>query len=83
MPKLKEGLVSTSENDGAAILDSETGVISTLNSTGAYIWTGLSQGLSLDEISIGLARETGEPQMRVHHDVTRFVDQLRAEGLLQ
>lgn len=83
MVRVKTGLESTIDNDGAAILDAETGVISTLNPTGAYVWKHLSAGLSLEEIIAGLAVETGESASLIERDVRKFVDQLQKEGLVQ
>jgi hypothetical protein len=83
MLKLKVGLQSTVDCDGAVILDGETGVISTLNPTGAYVWSQVSEGRSLDEIVAGLSAETGEAPPTIEPDVLRFIDELHQEGLLR
>ncbi len=81
--RIKAGLTSAIDGDGAAILDADTGLISTLNSTGARVWSGICQGTPLDEIAGNIAAETGEAISVIDSDVRGFVDQLRAEGLIQ
>ena len=68
--------------DGAAVLDTKQGLISTLNSTGAYVWQGLERGESLETIAASLSRETGEQPEVVGRDVRDFVEVLRAQQLL-
>ena len=68
--------------DGAAVLDTKLGSISTLNSTGAYVWQGLERGESLETIVANLSRETGEQPEVVGRDVRDFVETLRAQQLL-
>jgi hypothetical protein len=41
---IKEHLRTISNEDGAAILDTESGDLSTLNATGAYVWEALQRG---------------------------------------
>lgn len=83
MLRVKAGVESATDGDGAAVLDADTGVISTLNSTGAYVWNKLCSGTPLQEIVRGLAIETGEQAASVEPDVQKFVEQLRAEGLVR
>jgi hypothetical protein len=70
------------DQDGAAILDIERGLISTLNPTGGYVWERLQRGESLDAIIGDLARETGEEYLRVESDVRKFVEDLKTNHLL-
>jgi hypothetical protein len=58
------------QDDGAAVLDTERGTISTLNTTGAYIWQALERGQREEDIVDGLARETGEFPDTIRDDVT-------------
>jgi hypothetical protein len=46
--------------DGAAILDTKLGQISTLNTTGAYVWQALERGEAMQTIVASLVRETDE-----------------------
>ena len=66
------------DRDGAAILDIERGLVSTLNSTGAYVWQGLQRGASLETIIANLASETGEESLLVEGDAE--VGVVRTEG---
>lgn len=70
------------DQDGAAILDIERGSISTLNSTGAYIWQGLERGESFETIVANLVRESGEEKPIVECDVREFIESLREKYLL-
>jgi Coenzyme PQQ synthesis protein D (PqqD) len=75
-------LQSVFDRDGAAILDIERGLISTLNPTGAYVWQGLQRGESLETIIANLARESGEEFLMVERDVRKFVEDLKQKLLL-
>lgn len=67
--------------DGAAILDTEAGQITTLNSTGAMVWQALERGEDLDAIAATIARETGEQIETVKKDVGEFIEALRKKDL--
>lgn len=68
--------------DGAAILNIKAGKISTLNTSGAYIWQALERGADIESIAQGLSRETGEQLEAVKKDVTDFIDALKKQDLL-
>ena len=68
--------------DGAAVLDTERGTISTLNTTGAYIWQALERGQREEDIVDQLARETGESPNTIRHDVKDFIASLRDQKML-
>jgi hypothetical protein len=70
------------DQDGAAVLDIERGLISTLNPIGAYVWQGLQRGESLETIIAKLAHETGEESLMVERDVREFVEDLKQKRLL-
>jgi Coenzyme PQQ synthesis protein D (PqqD) len=67
--------------DGAAILDTKRGKISTLNTTGAYVWQALERGEDVETIAVNLARETGEQLDRLKRDVLEFIDDLKKQHL--
>jgi len=69
-------------HDGAAILDTRLGNITTLNPTGIYIWQALGRGESVEAIALDLARDTGEEISALERDVREFIDALRGQGLL-
>jgi hypothetical protein len=69
-------------NDGAAVLDTQRGMISTLNATGAYIWEAFQRGDSEETITEQLARSTGEDLELVRRDVREFVEALKEKHLL-
>lgn len=75
--------ISTMVNrDGAAILDTKVGTISTLNPTGAYVWQALERGEDMEMITANLVRETGEQMDTVKNDVQEFIDALKKQHLL-
>lgn len=67
--------------DGAIILDMTAGTITTLNSTGAFVWQGLQHGDTPEAIARLLARETGEQIDLVTSDVRQFIAALKNEKL--
>lgn len=68
--------------DGAAILDTKAGRISTLNASGAYVWQALEHGDELETIAEGLSRQTGEPTETVKRDLVEFIEALKKQNLL-
>jgi predicted Rdx family selenoprotein len=68
--------------DGAVILNTTTGGITTLNSTGALIWQALERGEALETIAANLACETGEQMDSLKRDVREFMNVLKEQKLL-
>lgn len=66
--------------DGTVVLDLEEGTVTTLNSTGSYIWKGISSGEARSVIAENLARETGTELSVVQEDVFSFLSMLRERG---
>ena len=81
MPNANLHLRAIANEDGAAILDTKRGTISTLNPTGAYIWQALERGESVETIAASLARETGEHVDTVKRDLREFVESLKEQEL--
>jgi len=79
---IKEHLRTISNEDGAAILDTESGDLSTLNATGAYVWEALQRGVDEPTIISALAQETGEPLEIVAADIRAFLASLNERTLL-
>jgi hypothetical protein len=75
-------LRTIANQDGAAILDTEAGRITTLNSTGAFVWQSLERAKEIEAIAEALARQTGEPIEAVREDVVDFVEALKKQNLL-
>jgi hypothetical protein len=76
MNERSEHLRTVTNNDGAAILDVDRGVITTLNATGAFVWERLQRNATLDSVVADLAQETGQDPAIVRRDVTEFARQL-------
>ena len=74
-------LRTIANQDGAVILNSMAGTITTLNSTGAFVWQGLERGESADMIAQNLARETGEEVAAIRNDLLGFVDSMKKAKL--
>jgi len=81
MPNRDLHLRAVVNQDGAVILDTKLGTISTLNPTGAYIWQALARGESVEAIAARLAHETGEQIDLVTRDVREFIDSLEEQQL--
>jgi hypothetical protein len=78
---ISQELRSIVDADGAVILDIKHDSLSTLNSTGAYVWNRLLQGRSTSEIVRELADETLTDLAIVERDVQGFLDQLKSRRL--
>jgi hypothetical protein len=74
-------LRAIANQDGAAILDTKAGRITTLNSSGACVWQSLERGEGIETIAERLARETGEPMEAVKEDVADFIAALKKQDL--
>jgi hypothetical protein len=72
---------TTVNEDGAALLDIRSGELTTVNSTGAYIWQALEQGNSAETIAADLARITGEGLSIVEQGVAAFLTELKEHHL--
>lgn len=82
MSETNHNLRSVIDRDGAVVLDIDSGTITTLNVTGAFIWQELRHGRSADAIITRLAERSGEPISSVAGDVRDFLEVLRARNLL-
>jgi len=76
-------LHTVADCDGAAILDSERGLVSTLNETGAFVWERLRRGETVDAIVFELASATGADIKVVEQDVKQFVADFNETHLKQ
>jgi hypothetical protein len=83
MARDKDHLRTIVNQDGAAVLDTERGTISTFNTTGAYIWQALERGEREEEIVEGLAHETGESPDVIRQDVNDFIAALNEQRILE
>lgn len=70
------------DGDGAALLDIEHGLISALNSTGAYVWHGLRRDETIETVICNLARDTAEDPTNIARDVREFIEHLKQKSLL-
>jgi hypothetical protein len=68
--------------DGAAILDVSRNRITTLNSTGGFIWDRLQQGGTVEQAIHDLAVASNTDPIIVERDVRSFLEQLKSEHLL-
>jgi len=82
MPSLKPELRSLVTPEGAMILDISADELTTLNSTGGYVWARLREGKGIGEIIADLAKETGHDPAVVASDVHEFLEQLTANHLV-
>ena len=70
------------DHDGAVILDIPRNTMTTLDSTGAYVWERLPRGLEVDAIVRELAHDTGVEESVVAKDVEEFMEQLKSSHLV-
>lgn len=82
MSVIKSDLRSLVTADGAMILDIAADEMTTLNSTGGYVWARLREGETVEKIVADLAQETGEDPAVVANDVHEFIEQLSEKHLV-
>ena len=82
MPVVKPELRCLVTADGAMILDIAADELTTLNSTGGYVWDRLRAGKMVDEIVADLVKETGQDPAVVAKDVYEFVEDLMQRRLV-
>jgi hypothetical protein len=75
-------LRSIVDSDGAVILDLPRNAMTTLDSTGGYIWERLQRGVKMDAIVAELVRDTGADELIVARDVGEFMEQLKSKHLV-
>jgi hypothetical protein len=80
--KTKPDVWVSTHPDGAAMLDPDTGLVFVCNEVGATVWSGLSEGLSVDAIADGIARTFKVPPNRAKRDILKFTADLKRHGLL-
>lgn len=69
-------------SDGAVLLDLKHGKITTLNSTGAFVWDALQRSEDPRQIAADLARETDQHIELLERDVEQFIASLKAQQIL-
>jgi hypothetical protein len=69
-------------SDGLVLLDIDGGVVLSANEVGARIWQLIEQGRSSGEIARDIAETYAIPQDRADRDVTTFLADLTARGLI-
>lgn len=82
MPAAKSDLRSIVTAEGAMILDIEADELTTLNTTGGYVWARLRKGATVAEVVADLAKDTGQDESAISKDVHEFVQQLRERRLI-
>lgn len=82
MVTIPPDLRSVVDHDGAVILDISRNAMTTVNSTGAYIWKRLERGLSPEAIISELTQDTGAEASVVASDVHQFIEDLKSKHLL-
>ena len=75
-------LPTVANQDGAAILDVSRNQITTLNETGAFVWKGLQQGWTIEQVIERLATACNTTPANVEHGVNAFIEELKSEHLL-
>jgi hypothetical protein len=83
MSSIPTRLSTVVNQDGAAVLDVSRNQITILNSTGGFIWDRLQQGQTVEQVIDDLAIESNTDPLIVKGDVIAFLEQLKADDLLQ
>ena len=80
--RIREGVESVIDPDGAVLLDVRHGTYFSLNDVGAEIWQQLQSGASMAELEAHVVQLYDVPPETVRHDVRQFLDGLRHRGLV-
>ena len=85
--KLKEGFVLRKVADTYVVVAvgaeaKKHNVMITLNETGALLWKKLSEGAENDDLVNAILDEYDIDRETAQKDVTRFLDKIQSEGLL-
>ena len=81
--KISEHVRTTPTQDGAVLMNIKGGSMLTLNPTGSIIWQQISEGRTATQIAVRLASEFGISEEQACADVNDFVEQLRAQQLIE
>ena len=79
----RSGAEATRLGRDCVVLDPTGEMLRGLNGTAARVWDLTDGSKSIADISNAIAREYSAPVQRVLPDVTLFVEQLLAKGLLE
>lgn len=72
------------KQEGVVLLDSERGVVFTLNPIGALIWEGIERSGSRDDLARMLAeRFPNVPSQRILGDLESFLNTLATKHLIE
>jgi hypothetical protein len=74
---------SVVDHDGAVLLDIPRNAMTTLNSTGAYVWERLNRGMSVAAVVAELSKDTGVDEAIVGADVEVFLEELKSRHLMK
>jgi len=80
--KIVTGLCVSEHDGGLAIFQPDTGRLFVCNRVGALIWSGLSKGLSIDEISKEIAQRFSVAPEQAMHDARDFETELESREWL-
>jgi PqqD family protein of HPr-rel-A system len=70
-------------DEGAVVVNCETGYYYTLNATGTFLWELLDErDMTLEELTAALARAYEQDENSLVADVERHLDELRREDLV-
>jgi len=75
-------VVTTELDDGAILLNLDTKYYYNLNETGLRMWKELEADQNLFSIAKTIAKEYGTDEEKVKKSITRWVGELKKEGLV-
>lgn len=70
-------------DDGAILIDSDQGLMFSLNRTGGVIWAGLRENLTIEAICKTLSEQFGIPIAQAGQDVDEFLNILEKNKLVR
>ena len=67
----------------SVLIDPKTGTVFVLNGTGSRIWSCLEEPLPRKDLVQRISNEHGQEERVVSEDVSRFLEALKARGLIE
>jgi len=80
--EIRPAVRAVTSEDGAILLDVESGKYFALNAVGARVWCGIGNGRSAEEVLEELEATFDAPRERIRTDVARILAQLEADQLI-
>ena len=74
---------TAADEDGSVLINLQSGIVFSLNSIAAKIWTLMEEGTSFEGIIESLAQEYETPRQQLQKDLNTLIGELQLKGLMR